>query len=216
MNSRSNTYLAYQIISLVASHYEVSLKELICGKSGNAWLARGSAVYAIRKHTNLPLPTIGSLLGYDTIENVLCELKLYDAATKKDPHLQHIQNLIKGFVTASTDLQRIAENEPTAENSSQETFTVADPTKEQCLDEYPSNKWDKIIAYLEEHFGAVAVAMWFEDAKVVEFTEDSLKLEVGSEFQCKIIKRRCLNLIQDALKEIFGSEATVEVSVNRT
>ena len=72
-------------------------------------------------------------------------------------------------------------------------------------------KWSQILAKLEEHFGAVAVSAWLDDAIVVEFTEDTLKIEVGSDFRCEVIKKRCLDHIQNALMELFGSKSNIEV-----
>jgi len=72
-------------------------------------------------------------------------------------------------------------------------------------------KWSRILAYLEDRLGAVAVSAWLDDAVVMEFTEDSLKIQIGSEFRCQVVKRRCLNYIQYALMELFHSKATVDV-----
>lgn len=212
MNIRSDTYLAYQLIFLVASHYEVSLKELICSKSDNAQLARGSAVYAIRKHANLPLSSIAPLLGFDTTEKVLYTLRMYEAKMKEKNLLPRVQHLIEDFVAAVIDLQMPSTKD--ADTDALPASTAMEPDKTQAIDRTAFYKWSKIIAYLEEHFGAVTVAMWFDDARVIEFTEESLKIDTGSDFRCEIIKRRCVNHIQAALKELFGSEATVEVVAN--
>ena len=111
MHIRRETYLAHQILSLVANHYEVSLKELICGKSGNARLARGGAVYAIRTQTNLPLLSIAALLGYDTTEVLLYALKQHEVDMRNNSHLQHVQQLVENFVSAAIDLQVPSERE---------------------------------------------------------------------------------------------------------
>ena len=83
--------------------------------------------------------------------------------------------------------------------------------RKQRLDRGAFYKWGKILTYLEDHFGAVTVAAWLDDAMVVEFTSEVVKIETGSDFRCEIIKRRCLNLIQKALIELFNSHAKVEV-----
>lgn len=75
-------------------------------------------------------------------------------------------------------------------------------------------KWSKILSYLEDRIGVVTVSAWFDDVMVTEFTEDTLRIEVASDYKCEIINRRCLKLIQDALQEVWGSTATVEVSVS--
>lgn len=83
--------------------------------------------------------------------------------------------------------------------------------RKRSLDRGAFYKWGKILTYLENHFGAATVSAWFDDAMVIEFTTEVLKIEAGSDFRCEIIKRRCLELIQKALTELFNSYAKVEV-----
>ena len=71
--------------------------------------------------------------------------------------------------------------------------------------------WAKIINYLEEQLNAVTVSAWFDDAEVVELNEEHLIIYSSSDFRRELIRRRCTNYIQDALKEIFNSEAKLIV-----
>ena len=71
--------------------------------------------------------------------------------------------------------------------------------------------WAKIINYLEERLSAVTVSAWFDDADVVELNEEHLILYSSSDFRREIIRRRCTDYIQDALKEIFNSDAKLIV-----
>ena len=71
--------------------------------------------------------------------------------------------------------------------------------------------WAKIINYLEERLSAVTVSAWFDDAEVVELNEEHLILFSSSDFRREIIRRRCTDYIQDALKEIFNSDAKLIV-----
>jgi len=71
--------------------------------------------------------------------------------------------------------------------------------------------WAKIINYLEERLTAVTVSTWFDDAEVVELNEEHLILYSSSDFRREIIRRRCTDYIQDALKEIFNSDAKLIV-----
>jgi len=71
--------------------------------------------------------------------------------------------------------------------------------------------WAKIINYLEERLTAVTVSAWFDDAEVIELNEEHLILYSSSDFRREIIRRRCTNHIQDALKEIFNSDARLIV-----
>ena len=51
--------------------------------------------------------------------------------------------------------------------------------------------WAKVLSYMEERIGAVTVSAWFDDAEVVELTEEQLILFSPSDFRREIILRRC-------------------------
>ena len=71
--------------------------------------------------------------------------------------------------------------------------------------------WAKVLSYLEDRLSAVTVSAWFDDAEVVELNEENLILYSASDFRREIIIRRCTDYIQDALKEIFNSDAKLIV-----
>ena len=71
--------------------------------------------------------------------------------------------------------------------------------------------WAKVLSYMEERMGAITISAWFDDAEVVELNENNLIIYSPSEFRREIIRRRCVDYIQDALKEIFNSDAKVMV-----
>ena len=71
--------------------------------------------------------------------------------------------------------------------------------------------WAKIVRYLEERFDSLTVSAWLDDAEVVELNEDHLILYTPSDFRREIIRRRCTDFIQDALIEIFSSDAKLVV-----
>ena len=71
--------------------------------------------------------------------------------------------------------------------------------------------WAKILSYMEEALGAITVSAWFDDAEVVELTEEQLILYSPSDFRREIITRRCTPYIQEALREIFKSDAKLIV-----
>ena len=71
--------------------------------------------------------------------------------------------------------------------------------------------WAKVLIHMEERLSAVTVSAWFDDAEVVELNEEHLILYSPSDFRREIIRRRCTEYIQDALKEIFNSDAKLLV-----
>ncbi|MBR7122004.1 MAG: chromosomal replication initiator protein DnaA [Oscillospiraceae bacterium] len=71
--------------------------------------------------------------------------------------------------------------------------------------------WAKVLNYLEEHLDAVTVSTWFDDVEIVELNETQLIIHSSLEFRREIIRSRCANHIQDALKEIFNSDAKLIV-----
>ena len=71
--------------------------------------------------------------------------------------------------------------------------------------------WAKIISYIEEQMGPVVVSAAFDDAEVVELNDTNLILYSPSDFRREVILRRYTHTIQDALKEIFNSDAKLLV-----
>ena len=71
--------------------------------------------------------------------------------------------------------------------------------------------WAKVLIHMEDRLGAVTVSAWFDDAEIVELNEEHLILYSPSDFRREIIRRRCTDYIQDALKEIFNSDAKMIV-----
>ena len=71
--------------------------------------------------------------------------------------------------------------------------------------------WAKIINYLEDRLSDVTVSACFDDAEVVELNEEQLILYSASDFRRELIRRRCTDHIQDALKDIFNSDAKLIV-----
>ena len=71
--------------------------------------------------------------------------------------------------------------------------------------------WAKILNYLEERLTAITVSASFDDAEVVELNEEHLILYSASDFRRDVIKKRYKDYIQDALKEIFNSDAKLLV-----
>ena len=75
----------------------------------------------------------------------------------------------------------------------------------------PAYVWAKIISYMEEQLGSVTISASFDDAQIIELSDEQLILYSPTEFRRDIIQRRYTSYIQDALKEIFNSEAKLLV-----
>ncbi len=71
--------------------------------------------------------------------------------------------------------------------------------------------WAKVLNHMEERLGAVTVSAWFDDAEIVEMNEQQLIIYSPDAFRREYIRRRCTDYIQDALKEIFNSNAKLVV-----
>ncbi len=71
--------------------------------------------------------------------------------------------------------------------------------------------WAKVLRYLEDHLDNLTVSAWFDDAEIVELNEERLILYAPSDFRREIIRRRYTDYIQDALKDIFNSDAKLVV-----
>ena len=71
--------------------------------------------------------------------------------------------------------------------------------------------WAKILIYLEERLTSTMVSASFDDAEVVELNDSHLILYSPSDFRREVITRRYTGMIQDALKEVFNSDAKLIV-----
>ena len=71
--------------------------------------------------------------------------------------------------------------------------------------------WAKVLGYLEERLTSTIVTAYFNDAEVVELTNDHLIIYSPSEYRRGTIVGRYTSLIQDALKETFDSDAKLIV-----
>ncbi len=71
--------------------------------------------------------------------------------------------------------------------------------------------WAKVLSHMEERLGSSTVSAWFDDAEIIELNESNLIIYSPSEFRQEFIRRRCADYIQDALKELFQSNAKLLV-----
>ena len=71
--------------------------------------------------------------------------------------------------------------------------------------------WAKVLSYLEEQLGAVVVSATFDDAEIVELNESHLIIYSPNDFRQDVIRRRYAAYIQDALRDIFNSDAKLLV-----
>ena len=71
--------------------------------------------------------------------------------------------------------------------------------------------WAKIYGYMEEQLGSVVISTWFDDAEVVELTEERLILYTSSDYRREVIIKRYTDIIHEALKQIFNSNAKLIV-----
>ena len=66
--------------------------------------------------------------------------------------------------------------------------------------------WAKVLIYLEERLTPTIVSAFFDDVEVVELNDNHLILYTPTDYRRDAITRYCY-IIQDALKEVFQSDA---------
>ncbi len=74
-----------------------------------------------------------------------------------------------------------------------------------------SDVWQAVLKLLEQHLSTTAISTWFSDCQVVELLDNRLILHTGSTFSQEVIMTRYLDLVKDALKEIFSAAFDVQV-----
>ena len=75
----------------------------------------------------------------------------------------------------------------------------------------PAYVWAKIILHMEERLSAITISASFDDAEIIELNDEQLIIYSPSEFRREIIETRYTAYIQEALKEIFNSDAKLIV-----
>ena len=71
--------------------------------------------------------------------------------------------------------------------------------------------WAKVLNHMEQQLTSVMVSAWFDDAEVVELTEEQLVIYSPSEIRREFIRSKGAQYIQEAMKELFSSEAKLVV-----
>ena len=74
-----------------------------------------------------------------------------------------------------------------------------------------SDVWQAVLKLLEQHLSPTAISTWFSDCQVVELLDNRLILHTPSKFSQDIIMTRYLDLVKDALREIFAADFDVQV-----
>lgn len=79
-----------------------------------------------------------------------------------------------------------------------------------------SYMWAKVLSYLEDRISAVTISDWLDDVDVLKISNGQIILYSPSEFRREIINRRLVELIQDAMFEIFNQKIDVILTGDRT
>ena len=71
--------------------------------------------------------------------------------------------------------------------------------------------WSRVLSYLEQHSPSAAVAMFFDDAEIVELNDGKLVVFSPSPFRKDVILNRYAELIKDAMREQFQTKIELVV-----
>ncbi len=71
--------------------------------------------------------------------------------------------------------------------------------------------WAKILGHMEARLTPQVVSTWFDDAEILELTDQKLVLYSPTTFRKDIILLRCSGYIQEAMQELFHTSVTLEV-----
>jgi chromosomal replication initiator protein len=71
--------------------------------------------------------------------------------------------------------------------------------------------WQAVLKLLEQHLTPIAISTWFSGCQVVELQDNRLVLYTKSVFSRDVIMTRYLDLVKNALKEIFAADFAVQV-----
>lgn len=71
--------------------------------------------------------------------------------------------------------------------------------------------WAKVLTYMESLLTETVVSSWFEDAEIVELTDQKLVLCSHDVFRREIIQERFIPYIKDAMLQLFQKQVEVQV-----
>lgn len=71
--------------------------------------------------------------------------------------------------------------------------------------------WARVLKQLEQQLSEVTVSAWFDDAEAIRLTETELVIYSPSEFRQERIRANCEPYIEDALQQLFQSNAKLVV-----
>ena len=71
--------------------------------------------------------------------------------------------------------------------------------------------WAKVLNRIEQQLTEIMVTTWFDDAEVISFTDEALTIYSPSEFRQEHIRTSCAPYIEEALRELFHSNAKLIV-----
>ena len=75
----------------------------------------------------------------------------------------------------------------------------------------PEDIWKKILTLMEGEMTSTTINTWFDDATPVALEENRFVLYTPTSFKRDIITGRYLPSIQNALRELFSADFSVEV-----
>lgn len=71
--------------------------------------------------------------------------------------------------------------------------------------------WSRVLNYMEQHSPAAAVASFFDDAELIEFSEKKMVVYSPSAFRKEVIENRYAPIILDAMRELYQTEPELVV-----
>jgi chromosomal replication initiator protein len=74
--------------------------------------------------------------------------------------------------------------------------------------------WSMVLDKMRQKFSSTAVNLWFGDAQIVSFANNTLTINVASEFKMQIIKEKYASQIEDIFEEFMGFRIPIQVVAN--
>ena len=74
--------------------------------------------------------------------------------------------------------------------------------------------WSMVLDKMRQKFSSTAVNLWFGDAQIVSFANNTLTINAASEFKMQIIKEKYISQIEDIFEEFMGFRIPIQVVAN--
>ena len=71
--------------------------------------------------------------------------------------------------------------------------------------------WSMVLDKMKQKFSSTAMNLWFGDAEITSFVNNTLTINAASEFKMQIIREKYVSQLEEIFEEFMGFHVSIEV-----